>query len=159
MYSLTGLAACHLRLGHVESARSDYTAALEMRKRLYGVEHEQVAAALNNLAKCDLDIDSFDSAETAFRAAYAMVLKLKGKEYINTAAAATNLADCLLRRGQFDRLEANEPQMQARAREAIDLYKTSFDIRSKSFPDGHDLTAVSLTGLARASLVLGEQKE
>ena len=157
--AMTGLAACRLRLGRVESARGDYTTALEMRKRLYGVENEQVAASLNNLAKCDLEIDAFDSAEAAFRAAYAMVKKLKGEEYMNTAAAATNLADCLLRRAEVDRFDSDQLQGQSRAREALDLYKKSFDVRTKKFPDGHDLTAVSLGGLSRASLFLGLKKE
>ncbi len=164
----TGLAACRLRLGRVESARVEYASALEIRKRLFKAASDPetakalevaVAAALNNLAKCDLEIDSFDDAEAAFRAAYEMIVRLRGAEFINTAAAATNLADCLLRRGQVDLLEGNESQAQVRAREGIDLYKKSYDIRSKRFPGGHDLTAVSLTGLSRASLILGQQKD
>jgi tetratricopeptide (TPR) repeat protein len=157
--ALTGLAACRLRLGRVDIARGDYTAALEMRRRLYGTEHEHVAAALNNLAKCDLDVDSFDTAEAAFREAYAMVRKLKGDGYVNTAAAATNLADCLLRRAEVDLLESNSPQALSRAEEAIELYQRSLDVRTKKFPDGHDSTVVSLSGLARSSLILGRQKE
>lgn len=183
--ALTGLAACRLRLDRVESARTDYTAALEMRRRLLAAElertkglepapdaeeekkraeearkkEEQVAAALNNLAKCDLDIESFESAEAGFRAAYGMVVKVRGKDYINTAAAGTNLADCLLRRGEADRFESDEAQAVTRASEALDLYRKSFEIRRKKFPDGHDLTALSLAGVARASLFMGENLE
>ncbi len=117
------------------------------------------AAALNNLAKCDLDVDSFDTAEAAFREAYAVIRKLKGDGFVNTAAAATNLADCLLRRAEVDLLESNSAQALSRAQEAIELYRRSFDVRTKKFPDGHDSTVVSLSGLARSSLILAPQKE
>lgn len=167
-FAKTGLAACRLRLGRVESARVEYASALEIRKQLFKAERDpekakplevDVAAALNNLAKCDLEIDSFEEAEAAFRTAYAMIIRLRGAEFINTAAAATNLADCLLRRAQVDLLEGNASQAEIRARESVELYKKSYDIRSKRFPGGHDLTAVSLSGLSRASLLLEQQKE
>jgi tetratricopeptide (TPR) repeat protein len=153
--SLTHLAACRLRMGRIADATDLYTQALEMRRRIYRGPHEEVAQALNNLAKCEMEIEQLVKAEEHFREALTMVTTLKGAVYAGTAAANQNLGDCLLRRSEEAQVRGDGPKARALAVQARDAFAASRDVRSAIYAGGHHLVAVSLGGVARAELALG----
>jgi tetratricopeptide (TPR) repeat protein len=153
--SLTHLAACRLRMGRVPEATDLYTQALEMRRRIYGGPHEEVAQALNNLAKCEMESEQLVKAEQHFREALTMVTTQKGAVYAGTAAANQNLGDCLLRRSEEAQVRGDGPRARALAQQARDAFTASREVRGAIYAGGHHLMAVSLGGVARAELALG----
>lgn len=153
--SLTHLAACRLRMGGIRDATDLYTQALDMRRRLYRGPHEEVAQALNNLAKCEMETEQLAKAEQHFREALAMVTGLKGTVDAGTAFANQNLGECLLRRSEEAQARGDGPRARALAVQARDAFAAARDVRSAIYSGGHNLVAVSLGGVARAELALG----
>ena len=139
--SLTHLAACRLRMGFADEARGYYEQALEMRLRLFGPEHPEVAAALNNLAKYYWEVEDDQRAEALFRQALDMNIKLRGEDDLGTASGSVNLALYLLERGDAQRAEP--------------LVQRALNIRQTRYPNGHPLTATAHAAMARVQLALG----
>lgn len=154
--SLTHLAACRLRMNRLADARELYTQALEMRRRMYGSVHEEVAQALNNLARCEMEAERLPEAEKLLRQAKAMITSLKGSLDRGTAAAGQNLGECLLRRSEEAAFRGDAAAALAIAKEAREEYRDSQAIRAGIYTDGHHLVAMSLGGLARAELAVGD---
>jgi tetratricopeptide (TPR) repeat protein len=153
--SLTHLAACRLRMGKAKEARDLYQQALDMRRALYGAEHEEIAQSLNNLAKISLDAGQFDQAEDLFRQALTMIRKLNGDADKGTASASQNLGDCLIRRGEAAALAGDSDNARAAGEAALEPLERALQIRTRMFPQGHQLVGSSLGGLARGRLLSG----
>ncbi len=153
--SLTHLAACRMRMGNLGEARSLYKEALAMRTRLLGPEHEEVAQSLNNLARCYLESDDLDRAESLFRQSLDMIHKLRGEIHTGTAAASQNLADCLLRRAEAAEIAGDRAQVLVAADGAKAALERALAIRTTMYPNGHHLTAATLSVLARTEVKLG----
>ncbi|MGD9689958.1 MAG: tetratricopeptide repeat protein [Phycisphaerales bacterium] len=154
--SMSHLAACRLRMGKKAEARDLYQKALDLRRRLYGAEHEEVAQSINNLARCFLEAEQYDLAERQFGQALGMIRKLKGDSDKGTAAASQNLAECLVRRGEVAAFAGEVDAARQAAEAAREPFERALRIRTKTYPQGHHLVAASLTGMARAELLLGE---
>jgi Flp pilus assembly protein TadD len=138
---LPHLAACEIETGDHVKARQFHQQALDIRRRLLGPEHEEVAQAMNNLAKSHLDAEEYDDAERLFRASLEMITKLRGPQYVGTAAVSQNLAKCFYDKGDYS--------------SALDAYERALAIRSARFPNGHPVVASTLVGMARSNLALG----
>src|SRR6266511_133295 len=108
--------------------------ALEIRERLLGTEHPDVAASIDNLASIYTGNAEYVKAEPLYRRALAIREKALGKDHPETAKSLNNLAEVYRIQGKY--LEA-EP-----------LYKRALDIREKALGKDHPDTATSLNNLA-----------
>ena len=67
--------------------------AIEIWKKVYGDEHPQVAAGLNNLAALlDEDPKNWDEAEKLYKESLAIRKKVLGEEHPDVAGSLNNLA-------------------------------------------------------------------
>src|SRR6266540_4261598 len=108
--------------------------ALEIRERLLGTEHPDVAASIDNLASIYTGNAEYVKAEPLYRRALAIREKALGKDHPQIALSLNNLA--LLYRTQGKYVEG-EP-----------LFKRALDIREKALGKDHSDTAQSLANLA-----------
>src|SRR6266545_1209122 len=108
--------------------------ALEIRERLLGTEHPDVAASIDNLASIYTGNAEYVKAEPLYRRALAIREKALGKDHPETAKSLNNLAEVYRIQGKY--LEA-EP-----------LYKRALEIREKALGKDHPQVALSLNNLA-----------
>ena len=86
--------------------------ALEIRERLLGTEHRDVAAAINSLAGIYTDRGEYVKAEPLYLRALAIREKALGKDHPDTATSLSNLAKLYLARGS----RGGRTALQARSR-------------------------------------------
>jgi len=112
---------------------------LEIRERLLGAEHRDVAAAINSLAGVYSGRGEYVKAESLCRRALDIREKALGKDHPDTAQSTNNLAALYSFQGKFA--------------EAEPFYKRALDIREKALGKDHPDTAQSLNnvGLVYAS--------
>jgi tetratricopeptide (TPR) repeat protein len=108
--------------------------ALEIRERLLGTEHHDVAAAINSLADIYLDRGEYVKAGTLFRRALGIREKALGKDHPLIAQSLHNLAVLYDHQGKYG--------------EAEPLLMRALDIREKALGKGHPDISDSLTSLA-----------
>uniref|UniRef100_UPI000A752B74 tetratricopeptide repeat protein n=1 Tax=Geitlerinema sp. PCC 9228 TaxID=111611 RepID=UPI000A752B74 len=75
------LAGLYQSQGRYEEAEPLYRQALEMRKRLLGEQHPDVATSLNNLAELYRSQGRYDEAEPLYRQALEMFKRLLGEQH------------------------------------------------------------------------------
>src|SRR6266540_2363749 len=107
--------------------------ALEIRERLLGTEHPDVAASIDNLASIYTGNAEYVKAEPLYRRALAIREKALGKDHPETAKSLNNLAEVYRIQGKY--LEA-EP-----------LYKRALEIQEKALGKDHLEIAESLNNL------------
>jgi tetratricopeptide (TPR) repeat protein len=71
----------------------------------FGLEHPDIATALNNLAIVSKDLEEYDKAESLFNRALEIRKKLYGCEHQLVAQSLNNLGDLFLDKGEYDRAE------------------------------------------------------
>jgi CHAT domain-containing protein/ribosomal protein S7 len=108
--------------------------ALEVRERLLGAEHRDVAAAINSLAGIYTGRGEYAKAEPLYLRALAIREKALGKDHPDTGESLDSLATFYYYKGKYV--------------EAEPLYKRAIDIREKALGKDHPSTAESLSKLA-----------
>src|SRR5262245_23614675 len=108
--------------------------ALEIRERLLGTEHRDVAAAINRLANIYTNRAEYVKAQPLHSRALDIREKTLGKDQPDTAESLNNLAALYYHRGKYA--------------EAEPLYKRALDIHEKALGKDHPDTAQSLDNLA-----------
>src|SRR6266508_2428425 len=122
------------RAGKYDEALPLVERGLEIRERLLGTEHRDVAAAIDSLAGIYTGRGEYVNAEPLYRRALDIREKTLGKDHPDTARSLNNLADLYQYRGKYV--------------EAEPLYKRVLDINEKALGKDHPDTATSLNNLA-----------
>jgi CHAT domain-containing protein/Flp pilus assembly protein TadD len=107
---------------------------LEIRERLLGENHPDVATSLNNLAGLYGDQGRYDEAEPLYERSLAIYEEALGENHPHVATALNNLAGLYDSQGRYD--------------EAEPLYERSLAIREKALGENHPSVATSLNNLA-----------
>jgi len=113
---------------------TDNAQALEVRKRLLGAEHHDVAESLNNLAELYYNQGRYAEAEPLFKQALEMTKHLLGPEHPDVATSLDNLAALY--------------QSQGRYAEAESLFKQALEMRKHLLGPEHPDVTYSLNNLA-----------
>src|SRR6266508_1045602 len=122
------------RAGKYDEALSLVERALEIRERLLGTEHRDVAAGIDSLAGVYSDRGEYVKAAPLYLPALAIREKALGIDHPDTATVASNLGKLYHYQGKYG--------------EAEPLYKRSLDIREKALGKDHPDTAEVLNNLA-----------
>src|SRR6266508_3805802 len=122
------------RAGKYDEALPLVERGLEIRERLLGTEHRDVAAAIDSLAGIYTGRGEYVNAEPLYRRALDIREKTLGKDHPDTARSLNNLADLYQYRGKYVNAEP--------------LYRRALDIREKTLGKDHPDTARSLNNLA-----------
>ena len=120
--------------GRYSEAEPLYQQALEMRKRLLGDEHPDVASSLNNLANLYDSQGRYTEAEPLYQQALEMRKRLLGDEHPSVASSLNNLAALYRSQGRYT--------------EAETLYQQALELWKRLLGDEHPSVASSLNNLA-----------
>ena len=132
--TLNNLAYLYNLQGRYDQAEPLYLQALELRKRLLGEEHPNVAASLNNLAELYRTQGRYAEAEPLYLQALELSKRLLGEEHPNVASSLNNLALLYESQGRYDQAEP--------------LYLQALELRKRLLGEEHPNVAVSLNNLA-----------
>jgi CHAT domain-containing protein len=99
---LNNLAGLYRSQGRYSEAEPLYRQALDMRKRLLGNEHPDVATSLDNLAFLYWTQGRYSEAEPLYRQALDMNKRLLGNEHPDVATSLNNLAGLYWTQGNTD---------------------------------------------------------
>jgi serine/threonine protein kinase/Tfp pilus assembly protein PilF len=140
------LGRTYAQVGQVRLAEAHLRTALEIRRRLYGEEHKDIAESLNDLGQL-LSDKSFrrDEAEDLLRRALSMRRKLLGNDHLDVATSLVNLGFLMSQRD-------NEPA-------AGQMYREALAIRRAHLGPSHPQVAAAGRLLARAVKAGGELAE
>ena len=108
--------------------------SLEIRQRVQGKEHPDIAQSLNNLAELLSARGDYAAAQPLYERALAIRKKVLGPEHLNTATSLDYLAGLLVKQGDY-----------AAARP---LYERALAIRERALGPEHPDIAQSLNNLA-----------
>jgi CHAT domain-containing protein/Tfp pilus assembly protein PilF len=134
-----------LRKGQHAEATPLAREALEIREKLLGPEHLDVAASLSNLGEVLSAQGAYAEARTLFERALAIREKALGKENLDVATSLNSLGMTLQRQGAYG---------EARAR-----YEQALEIREKVRGKDHPDVAQSLNNLAVSLAEQGLHRE
>jgi CHAT domain-containing protein/Tfp pilus assembly protein PilF len=131
--------------GNYDGAFQFAQRALEIRERLLGTEHPDVAESVENLADIYSDKGEYASAEPLYLRALAICEKSLGEDHPRTSQSLNNLAFL------YD--------YQRKYREAEALYQRSLNICEKALGKDHLETAIRLNNLATLYFSQGKYVE
>jgi len=117
-----------------KEAEQLYRKSLEIREKSYGLEHPDVATALNNIAELLRNTNCLCEAEPLYRRSLEINEKNYGKVHPDVASSLNNLALLL--------------QTTNRKSDAELLYRRSLEIYEKSYGKDHPSVAIALHNLA-----------
>ncbi|KAJ5348541.1 uncharacterized protein N7506_001794 [Penicillium brevicompactum] len=104
----TLLSNCGLFLdlqGAYKEAEAMYRQALEVREKVFGREHPDTLASVNDLASVFERQGKYEEAEAMHRRAFEAREKVLGREHPDTLASANNLASVLDMQGKYEEAE------------------------------------------------------
>jgi CHAT domain-containing protein/Tfp pilus assembly protein PilF len=130
------------RAGKYDEALPLAERVLEIRERLSGPEHPDVADSLNDLARLYLDRGDYAKAEPLLNRALAILEKALEPEHPSVAASLSNLSLLYKNRGEYSKAEP--------------LLNRALAIREKALGPEHPDVAASLNNLASVYRVRGE---
>jgi CHAT domain-containing protein/Flp pilus assembly protein TadD len=133
------------RAGKYDEARPLAERVLEIREKVLGPEHTEVAQAINNLAIVYQQRGDYAKAESLFQRAMTIREKVLGPEHPDTAQSLNNLASFYRRSGYLAKAES--------------LYQRSLTIREKVLGPEHPEVAHALNSLASLYLIKGDYAE
>ena len=116
--------------------------AVEVAKRLRGLEHPDMATSLDNLGLLYQVMEEYAKAEPVYQEALRIRQKVLGKENSDTAQSLNNLAWLYRDMGDYAKAEP--------------LYKEALEIRQKVLGREHPDTATSLNNLALLYKMIGD---
>lgn len=144
--SLDYKTACYLfQRGQLTEAAPLFQRALQVRERILGSEHLDVAFALNKLAVLSLNQGRFIEAERLFQRALQIQEQARGVEHPELATLLNNLAVLSWERGKY--------------KEAEPLFQRALQIRERALGLEHPEVATSLNNLAELYTVQGRYPE
>jgi CHAT domain-containing protein/Tfp pilus assembly protein PilF len=129
------------RAGKYDEARPTGERALEIRERVLGLEHQDVAVSLNNLANIYFAKGDYARAEPLYKRAQAIREKILGPEHPDIGYSLNNLASIYQRIGDYDKAEP--------------LYLRALAIGEKALGPEHSDVARYLTNLGLLYRVRG----
>lgn len=121
-------------LGLYDDAAPLFESAFEIRRKLWGEEHPEVAESLDDLAELAQYRGEFEKAETLGREALAMRRRLLGEEHPDVATSLNTLALVLSKRGDYPAAE--------------ELHREALTMRRRLLGEEHREVARSLNNLA-----------
>ncbi len=130
---LNSIANTYYNQGEYEKAIIYCEQALDIREKLLGYEHPDVAASLNTLAELYRVIGRYAEAEPLFKRSLAIREKSLGPDDPNVGTSLNNLAALFYTQGRYAEAEA--------------LFKRSLSIYEKSFGPDHPNVAQILNNL------------
>src|SRR5262245_12632288 len=133
------------RAGKYDEALSLVERALEIRERLLGPEHREVAAGIDSLAGVYSDRGEYVKAEPLYLRALAIREKALGNDHPDTATGASNLGKLYHYQGKYG--------------DADPLYQRALEIREKALGNDHPDTAEGINNLAVLYSALGKYVE
>ena len=122
-------------LGQSSEAEPLLRSALEIRRRIFGSSHLEVAESLAALASLHIEKGEYEAAATCLREALGLRRRLLGPEHPAVAETLDELAETLTEQGDLDGAERG--------------YREAIAIRRKTLGTGHKDLARSLDGLAQ----------
>ena len=125
--SLESLAASDIGVGDYADAEALLTRALEIRERVLGPEHPDIAESLTRLARLYQAIYAYDKAETLLKRALSIREKVLGSDHPDTAASLDQLAKLYEAMAEYAKAEP--------------LYKRALAIREKVLGPEHPDTS------------------
>lgn len=140
----TTLGKTYQSLGLYAEAEPHLRQALEIRKRVLGPEHGEVAASLNDLASLLHDEGKRTEAEPLYREALRIRKKVLGPGHIDTSATLNDLGLLLKQQGDLDGAEA--------------LYRESLAIKRTSLGEAHGDLAQAINSMAQLLQARGDLK-
>ena len=132
--SLNNLAGLYYAQGRYEEAEPLYKKALQLRQKLLGDRHPDVATSFNNLAALYYDQGRYEEAEPLYRQELKLRQQLFGSQHPDVATSFNNLAGLYSAQGRYDEAEL--------------LYQQALQLRQELFGDQHIDVANSLNDLA-----------
>ena len=133
------------QVGDLATATASFEEALTLLERTLGVDHPDVATALNNLALLYYTQGNYAAAEPLYRRSLAIDEKMLGADHPGVATDLNNLALLYKKQGN---LAAAEP-----------LLKRALAIKEKAFPAGHPSLVTGLRNYAALLRGLGRIEE
>jgi CHAT domain-containing protein/Tfp pilus assembly protein PilF len=128
--------------GKYDEARPLAERSLEIREKLLGPEHPDVARAIHHLATLNHIKGDYAKAELLFQRSLTIKEKVLGPEHPDVAASFNNLAEVYRRRGEYAKAEP--------------LFQYAQAIWEKALGPEHPLVATSINNLAIFYKTLGE---
>ncbi|MEG4114145.1 MULTISPECIES: CHAT domain-containing tetratricopeptide repeat protein, partial [unclassified Microcoleus] len=122
-----------------------YQRSLTIREKLFGSEHPDVAASLNNLAEMYRQMGNYAQAEPLYQRSLTIREKLFGSEHPDVAGSLNNLAEMYRQMGNY--------------RQAEPLYQRSLAISEKALGSEHLDVATSLNNLALLHTDMGNYRQ
>jgi len=120
--------------GQYREAEPLFQRALEIRERVLGPQHPDMANSLNNLANLYSDQGKYEQAEPLYQRALAIMERMQGPEHPDTTQSLNNLAIHYRHQGKYEQAEP--------------LYQRALAIRECVLGPQHPKTAQSLNNLA-----------
>ena len=119
--------------GRYEEAEPLYQSALEIREKVLGTRHPDVATSLNSLAKIYQALSRYHEAQLLFKRALKIREEMLDVEHPDVATSLNNLAELYRILGRYE--------------EAEPLYQKALEIREKVLDTDHPDIAASLSAL------------
>jgi tetratricopeptide (TPR) repeat protein len=132
--TLSNLAGLYYSQGRYEQAEPLFLQALELRKRLLGEDHPQVATSLNNLAELYRTQGRYVEAEPLYLQALELSKRLLGEDHPDVASSLNNLAALYDSQGRYDQAEP--------------LHLQALELSKRLLGEDHPHVATSLNNLA-----------
>jgi serine/threonine-protein kinase len=124
----------YLNLGRFDAAQPLLERSLDMRRRIFGERHAEVAHSMDHLALLHEKTGEYEEAERLNRQALSLRRALHGDEHPDVAESLNRLAGLLMHQGRY---EAAEP-----------LYRESLSLRRRRLGDDHEEVAITTSDLA-----------
>lgn len=139
------IGAVYWEIGDYAKAERMHREALEIRKKLFGFEHPDTAASLNNLGLALFDEAKLTEAEAVLRQAVAVRKRVLGKDHPDVAWSLRNLALVRWKQGNLADAES--------------LHRQSLEIKKRRFGEENSDVAASLNDLANILMEQGKLAE
>ncbi|KAG7274638.1 hypothetical protein CRUP_009681 [Coryphaenoides rupestris] len=115
--TLNNLAVLYGKRGKYKEAEPLCKRALEIREKVLGTEHPDVAKQLNNLALLCQNQGKYQEVERYYERALHIYQQRLGPDDANVAKTKNNLASCYLKQGKYRQAEALYKEILTRAHE------------------------------------------
>lgn len=132
--------------GELKASESIFVKSLEIREKIWGPVHPDIADSLNNMAVVLDQRGAFDHAAELFRKSLEMNEKIYGSDHAGNVVILNNLAVALINaNGNLEKAEK--------------YFQRALEINEKQYGKRHDQTSFSLAGLAKIHEHKGEYEK
>jgi CHAT domain-containing protein/Tfp pilus assembly protein PilF len=128
--------------GQYDAALSLIEEVLQIRENAFGLEHPDVAMALNDLAGMHMEKANYERALPLFERSLVIREKTLGQDHPDVAVSLNNLAMLQYSKGDYER--------------ALPLFKRSLAISEKNLGEHHPIIATTLNNLGALHMQKGD---